>query len=395
VVVGILISYVDRSNLSIAAPVLMHDFGIKPELMGVLLSAFFWTYGAFQIPAGFVVDRIGVRRAYFLAFLTWSLASAATALSRNVETIFALRLLLGVAESIAPLASLTFIRHAFVREERGFPTAAYIVGLTLGPAVGTLLGSTLLALSGWRMMFAVTGLGALLWLPFWLAFARQGPRPAASTAPESPRTREWRAIVSQPSLLALSGCVFLFSYYWYFVLTWIPTYLTDSRGLSVLAMGRLLSTALFTMAPVNIAVGWIADRAIARGRPALALRIRLCIAGFLGGGIILLLDRANGTASILAILSVSVCFFVVASANFWIVVQHLAPGDLTARTIAFFNTLSQLAGVVAPIITGHTLGPAKNFSLAIVLAGSSTLCASLLLLMAGPRGVGQLLRHLE
>ena len=165
----------------------MREFGVTPEHMGVLLSAFFWTYGAFQIPAGFVVDRLGVRRAYFFAFLIWSLASATTALSRNVQMIFALRLLLGVAESIGPLASLTFIRHAFTKEERGFPTAAYIVGLTLGPAVGTLLGSTLLALSGWRMMFAVTGLGALLWLPFWLSFAKwDNPRLLSEQSRELP-----------------------------------------------------------------------------------------------------------------------------------------------------------------------------------------------------------------
>jgi len=162
----------------------------------------------------------------------------------------------------------------------------------------------------------------------------------------------------------------------------------------VLAMGRLLSTALFTMAPVNIAVGWIADRAIARGRSALPIRIRLCIIGFFGAGMILLVDRANGAASILATLSVSVCFFVVASANFWIVVQHVAPGYLTARTIAFFNTLSQLAGVLAPIITGYTLGPANNFSLAILLAGSSTLCASILLLLTGVSGVRKLSLYL-
>ena len=150
-------------------------------------------------------------------------------------------------------------------------------------------------------------------------------------------------------------------------------------------MGRLLSIALFTMAPANIAVGWLADRAIARGRAALPIRVRLCVTGFLGAGLILLLNHVTGIASILPILVVSVCFFVVASANFWIIVQHLAPPDLTARTIAFFNTISQLAGIAAPIITGHTLGPANNFSLAILLAGGSTLCASILLLTIGTR----------
>lgn len=373
----------------------MHEFGVTPERMGLLLSAFFWTYAACQLPAGFIVDRLGVRRAYFFAFLAWSLASAATALSRNVETIFGLRLLLGVAESIGPLASLTFIRHAFTQEERGFPVAAYIAGQTLGPAIGTFLGSTLLATNGWRMMFAVTGLGALLWLPFWLIVTKWDNPPSSPKKAESFDAGKWRTALFQPSLITLSVCVFLFSYFWYFLLTWIPAYLTLSRGLSILAMGRLLSIALFTMAPANIAVGWLADRAIARGRAALPIRVRLCVTGFLGAGLILLLNHVTGIASILPILVVSVCFFVVASANFWIIVQHLAPPDLTARTIAFFNTISQLAGIAAPIITGHTLGPAKNFSLAILLAGGSTLCASILLLTIGTRGLTTLSRHFE
>ncbi len=374
----------------------MHDFALSTGAMGLLLSAFFWTYGAFQLPAGLIVDRFGVRQSYFVAFLVWSLASAATALSPNTQTIFSLRLLLGVAESVGPLASLAFIRHAFSERERGFPVATYIAGQTVGPACGALLGSTLLATAGWRVMFAVTGLGALLWLPFWLAFARLGPnRVQRAIIPAKSPGWTWRDILSNRACLAMSGCVFLFSYYWYFLLTWIPTYLNVSRGLPVLTMGRVLSLPLFIMAPVNIAVGWLADKAIARYGYALNIRIALAITGFFAAGTILMLPRATGNVSVLAILTASACSFGFASANFWTVVQYVAPAHLTARVIACFNTLSQLAGAAAPVITGYTLGPKKSFSLAIALAGLSTVAASCLLFATGARGVQGMKRLLE
>ena len=107
---GILISYVDRGNLSIAAPFLMSEFRLTPQSMGVLLSAFFWTYGIFQIPTGLLLDRFGIRWTYAVAFLVWSLSSAAIALSHGFGGVLSLRLLLGMAETVGPLARLIFIR---------------------------------------------------------------------------------------------------------------------------------------------------------------------------------------------------------------------------------------------------------------------------------------------
>ena len=118
---GILISYVDRGNLSIAADSIMRDFKVQPALMGVLLSAFFWTYAAFQIPAGFIVDKFGIRAVYTCGFLLWSLASAGMALSRGPGDMLSLRIVLGLAESVGPLASLTFIRQNFQGPEQGLP----------------------------------------------------------------------------------------------------------------------------------------------------------------------------------------------------------------------------------------------------------------------------------
>ena len=374
----------------------MHDFGLAPGSMGLLLSAFFWTYGGFQLPGGWIIDRLGIRKSYFWAFVLWSLASAGMALARGLGDMFALRLLLGFAECVGPLASLTFIRLAFSERERGLPVSIYIAGQTIGPALGALLGTALLAHAGWRFMFAATGLGALLWTPFWLHFARfeNKPAPLPVSAP-APTRWKWQAIFSNRVLWVMCLCAFLFSYYWYFVLTWIPTYLNLSRGFPIMTMGRILSIPLFIMAPLNIVVGWLADRLIAGNRAALRVRVTTAVLGFGGAGAVLLLSHARSLPSILAVLILSICSFGVGSTNFWAIVQHIAPQSATARTVGFFNTVSQAAGAVAPVITGYSLGPQKNFTFAITLAGLSTMGAALLLLWTGHRGIDRLKQTLS
>jgi MFS transporter, ACS family, D-galactonate transporter len=390
---GILIAYVDRGNLSLAATSVMRDFGIPPSSMGVLLSAFFWTYGIFQIPAGLIVDRFGIRRVYAASFLIWSLASAGVALSRNSSDIISLRMLLGFAETAAPVASIAFIRRNFSGSEQGLPTAIYIAGQTLGPACGTLVGSMLLARFGWRFLFAATGIGALLWIPFWWRLA-----PADSSRQIIPKLQRgripWRSIFSNRAFWAISLCSFFLAYYWYFILTWMPAYLTMARGFSTLGMGQILSAPLFIMALVNILSGWTADKLGADASSVFRIRVRFAAAGLLGAALIVLLDTLSSRGAVLPILTVSICSFGIANSSFWAIAQHVSPAAMVGRAIGFLNTVSQVGGIVAPLITGWSLGPQKNFRVAIALAAISPLVSCVLLLVAGSGGLEKLKERL-
>jgi MFS family permease len=385
---GILISYVDRGNLSIAAASIMRDFQLAPATMGLLLSAFFWTYGGFQMPAGAIVDRIGIRRVYAAAFLLWSVASASIALSRNSTDVLFLRLLLGLAEAVGPIASLSFIRRNFSGPEQGLPTSIYIAGQNLGPALGALLGTLLIDSVGWRMMFAITGLGALLWLPGWWKLApRDAPKPVEAPRGGAQPKLPWRIVLASRTLWGMSICIFLASYYWYFLLTWVPTYLTASRGFSMLEMGRVLSVPLFAMAVLNIAAGFTADRLVARFGSVFKVRVTFAVISYLVSGSLLLLLVIPGRAVVLPILLVSVCAAGFGNSNFWAISQHAPPANLVGRTIGYLNTVSQSAGALAPLITGWILGPEKHFDVALAIAGVSPLLAALCLMAAGARGL--------
>lgn len=136
------------------------------------MSAFFWSYALLQIPAGWAVDRFGVKWPYAIAFGFWSVASAATALINSLGGFVAMRIGLGVGESIVTPASLSYIRKNFAEKDRGLAIGVYMSGTKWGPALGAPLAAYLVTAYGWRWMFVITGLGCLLWLIPWMLLVR-------------------------------------------------------------------------------------------------------------------------------------------------------------------------------------------------------------------------------
>jgi MFS transporter, ACS family, D-galactonate transporter len=135
---GMIIAYVSRSNLPVALtlPDFIQSFHLSDVDRGTLNSAFFWAYAALQIPAGWVVDRYGVKWPYALSFLFWCLASAGTVFTRSVAQLTALRVILGVGESVVAPASYKWIRFNFAEKERGLAIGLYMAGTKIGPAIG-------------------------------------------------------------------------------------------------------------------------------------------------------------------------------------------------------------------------------------------------------------------
>ena len=374
---AMLVNYVDRGNLSIVAVPLMHEFGISPAAMGTLLSAFFWTYATLQVPAGYLVDRFGLKWTYATGFFFWSLASAGIGLAGSMGQIFALRVLLGVGESVSPPASLAYIRQNFKEDEQGIPTAIYVSGMLLGPAVGALLGAALLERFGWRVLFLATGFGALLWLLPWLFLAPPG---AGRGAGQSMRTHaaapRWSLLLRMPTFWGITVGAFFYSYYSYFCLTWLPSYLVMERGYSFLRMGTYTAAPYLGMVIVSFAAARAADRIIARfGRP-LIVRRYFVAAGFLLGSSILLLLVLRIPPAVLAVLMCSLSGIGLASSNFWALTEAISPAPIVGRVIGYQNMIASLAGLCAPILTGLVVERTRSFDLAIVFAGGALLVAA-------------------
>lgn len=376
--VAVLINYVDRGNLSVVAVPLMKDFGLEPPAMGTLLSAFFWTYAAFQIPMGWMVDRFALKWMYAAAFLVWSLASAAVGFSTSFTQIFALRLVLGAGEAVAYPASLSYIRQNFPEERRGFPTGVYLSGVMLGPAVGAFLGAALLEAMGWRALFIYTGAGGCAWLIPWLLLvplAKPAPAPANTGAPG--QHTPWPKLIRHPAFWGITTGMFFYGYYWYFCLTWIPSYLVLRFSISFVRMGAYTAVPMIGMAIVSMLAAKAADRRIARGGHPISVRRNFVCTGFVLGSSGLALLVAPSAEFALGVLLCSLLGLGFAGANFWALTQAISPPEIVGRVVGYQNTISNLAGLCAPLLTGYLIGSEKNFQTAIWIAGLSPLLAAL------------------
>jgi MFS family permease len=372
---AVLINYIDRGNLSIVAVPLMHDFGISASRMGTLLSAFFWTYTLLQIPAGYLVDRFGLKWTYAAAFVLWSISSAAVGLAGSFAQVLIFRLLLGVGEAAVQPASLAFIRRNFPPAEQGLPTAVYLSGMSFGPAIGAIIGSTLLASVGWRLVFITTGLGACVWLLPWLLMVRRDQVRHEKTVVRYSGDMSAQ-ILRGRTLWGIVIGAFFYSYFWYYCLTWLPSYLVMGRGFSFLKMGVFTAAPFLTTALMSMVAGRAADRLIAKSGRPIAVRKGFVVCGFCLGSSILLLLFLKSAGAVLATLMLSLMGIGLASANYWALTQAASPAALVGRVIGFQNTIANLAGIFSPIVTGILIDKTKSFEISITCAGLSLLVAA-------------------
>src|SRR5258708_28200227 len=173
-VLSVFLNYIDRGNLSIAAPMIKDELRISATQLGVLLSAFFWTYAASLILAGWLVDRFNANWVLAIGFFLWSAATGVRGMLHGFVSLFVVRLVLGIGESVAYPAYSRILAQHFPFSHHGFANAVISSGLACGPAFGMLAGGSLMSRFGWRSFFVVLGSVSLLWLLPWFRWVPRG-----------------------------------------------------------------------------------------------------------------------------------------------------------------------------------------------------------------------------
>jgi MFS family permease len=354
--VGMMIAYFDRVNLSIALALddFKNFFGLSDSDRGAVNSAFFWSYFVLQIPAGWLVDRFGVKRPFAIGFCLWSLISAATALAGSVRQLFVLRMLLGVGESIVTPAGMRWIRFHCREEQRGLAVGLYMAAAKIGPAVGAVLATLLISAYGWRLMFVILGLGGLVWLVPWLKLVKDDDRELEAVQAKTSRQPAvaFGTIMASPVIWGTIIGTFCYMYFVYFCMTWMPAYFVERRNLSLNSMGLYTMFSFLGMAIVATLSGWWADRMIARGGDAVRVRKGFTIAGFLMASTELIgaMSESPSVALFFAVFSLS--GLGLTTANYWALTQTLIPGAAVGRIVGVQNCAANLPGIVAPLLTG-------------------------------------------
>jgi MFS family permease len=374
---GMAIAYFDRVCLSIALPAMVAGgIALSDTQQGIALGAFFWSYTALQIPSGVLVDRIGVRAPYLWGYLLWCVASAGTALTTTLGFLIAVRLLLGIGESVVTPAAHRYIRAHFQEKQRGNAIGLYMTGTKLGPALGFPITAYLVSQFGWQTMFVLMGLGGLIFLyPFlgWVkkddpAALPRARREAEKIESRSDRVSAW-AIMRSPVMWGVILGTFCYMYFVYYCITWMPIYFKREYNMSLTEIGWYTGFSFGGMSILIWLGGWAADWFIARGADPVNVRKWFTIVGFTLAStqtISLLTDNLD-VKLFFAVFSLA--GLGLATANYWALTQTLIPGGSIASVVGIQNTAANLAGIVAPTLTGWLIDRTGSFDAPIKWVG--------------------------
>jgi ACS family D-galactonate transporter-like MFS transporter len=265
IAVGTMINYLDRSLLAVAAPFISEELHIGPVAMGLVFSAFSWSYALAQIPGGVFLDRFGVRLTYFLSVFFWSVFTALQGVATNLATLVGFRIGLGAAEAPCFPANSRILVSWFPQDERARANSVYSVGMYFGIAFLSPVLFWVTATLGWRALFIIAGVigvgFAFLW---WIVYrdprhsrmanqaeldhiTRGGALMETEKSPFSWKDVGW--LISQRQVLGASIGQFATNATLVFFLTWFPTYLITERGMDWLQVGWMAVMPFIAASP--------------------------------------------------------------------------------------------------------------------------------------------------
>ena len=379
------INYADRVALSVAATPIKAEFGLSQVEMGYLLSSFLWFYVLCLIPVGLLVDRYGGKIVNSAGIGLWSAATVLTGFAPSFGFMLGTRIVMGIGESTSWPASNRIIREWFPASERGFANGVFGAGSAAGPALGAIVISYLVAAYGWRTGFIVAGAVGFVWLLAWLLIFDQPERVGWLGDTERQKILRERDGAADTAVIKGSSLLYLLKqrsvwglfltqgtevYGGYMLLTWLPSYLQQAKGLSVMNAGLMTAVPFGLASLFGILLGKASDwvltpEAVQAGRRRTMIAVML-----VGVSAILAVPLLDQLWIIVLILAFVRSLGLAGSAlNFALVtdlVRNRADiGKVTAITVVGGNTF----GLMAPIVTGYVIGLTGSFDRAFVVAG--------------------------
>lgn len=391
---AIAINYIDRTVLAAAAPFITKEFAVTPSEMGIIMSGFFWSYALLQIPAGMVADKVGQKKTLGFAVAWWSIATALTGLGTGFKSILGFRVALGVGEAAAYPSNAGITSKWFPDKERGTVGGLFDSGSKFGGAVAMPLIVWLISLFGWKMTFVIIGLVGVLWSVIWIMYFKEIPEEHKGVnAAELKHIRDgqskkdgldnvqpmkWYELLKYRNIWAMCIGFFMINYTSYFFITWLPTYLVKEKGMGMLAMGFAAMLPLLVSMFVEVAAGWASDKVQSKGWLSLtATRKLFLVGGLLMASSIGLAAFAESAVTAVALLCLAKSGTTIAASQVWALPGDVAPKNMTSVVAGLQNSVSNMGGVVGPIVTGMILQSTGSFNMALLLSSGLLLVGML------------------
>lgn len=371
--VAVFINYVDRGNLPTAAPLMKDELNLTATQVGVLISAFFWTYTPFQVLAGWLAEKINPYRTLALGLAIWSLATALMGVGTTFAMLLALRLLLGLGETAAFPCSSKLIAQHVPPERLGAANALISQGMAFGPAFGTLVGGLVMAQMGWRAGFLIFGLASLLWLIPWMLTTRNAQAAIQAAPGATVAEPPFAEILARRELWGAGIGHFAVNYGFYFVVSWLPLYLVKGQGFSMAHMAQVGALVFMANAAGALGSGQITDRWMRAGATPNRARKTITVAAHALAATALAVCAAGSLNVALVGIFVAGFAFGAISPNVFAIAQTLAGPRAAGKWVGVQNCLGNIAGIVAPLVTGMLVDGPGGFPAAFAAAAGVTL----------------------
>ena len=379
VAVGTAINYLDRTVLGIAAPSLSKDLDLTPTEMGLVFSAFSWSYAALQIPGGIFLDRFGTRLTYFIAVVFWSVFTGLMGVVRSLNALILTRIGVGVFEAPCFPANSRILATWFPQHERARANGIYSFGQYVGLGFLSVPLFWVTQRFGWRGLFFLVGaLGVAFGLLWWALYRNPGESDTVSRAEldyiEAGGGGEYRgeplrfkrshiwALLRHRQVVGASLGQFGGNSTQVFFVTWFPTYLVTARGMTFIQAG-LMTSLPYIGASIGVLTGGLAsDMLLKRTGSANLARKLPIVGGMLLASTIVLANFVPAENNAIVILIMSIAFFGQGMTNLgWTVVSDIAPKKLIGLTSGIFNFSANLAGIITPLVIGYAFQVTGSF----------------------------------
>lgn len=379
VAVATTVNYLDRTVLGIAAPYLTRELGLTAASLGVVFSAFSWSYALLQIPGGIFLDRFGTRTTYTLALSLWSAFTALMGVVQGLPGLVLTRIGVGTFEAPCFPANSRILATWFPQHERARANSIYSVGQYAGIAFLSVPLFWITQQFGWRSLFFLAGgfglaLGAVFWWIYRepsesrtvneaeLAYIAAGGGGEYRGTPVAFSWRSVRWLLSHRQVLGASLGQFGGNSTQVFFVTWFPTYLVNARGMTFLNAG-MMATLPYIGASIGVLVaGQLSDHLLKRTGSANLARKLPIVGGMLLASTIVAANFVPADANLLVVGIMSVAFFGQGMTNLgWTVISDVAPKELIGLTGGIFNFSANLAGIVTPLVIGYAYQSTGSF----------------------------------
>jgi len=383
ITIFVIINYADRGAIGIAAPKLTSEVGLDHEQFGLAVSAFAWIYAPAQFFIGWLTSRVCVYRLIAWGLVLWAAATFFTGFVAGLAALVIMRLLLGIGEGVAFPCATKIIAEQVPQHRRGLANGVMAAAFGIGPALGTFAGGLILAAYGWRPIFWAFGALTLLWLIPWAIASKPLKRPVAISRDD--------AIVPFSKIMRKRGAWtmgighFTITYPFYFLLAWLPLYLIENRGFTILEMTKYTTIIYLLFAVGGPAWGWFSDWLSKRFDGGQVRRSLLIIHQLAVGGGVLIGGLTPDKTVLLAALGFAALFFGIGGFASYTIAQIFA-GRSSGAWVGVVNGIGNTSGIVGPLLTGWIIKAAGgDYLAAFVLTSAITLFGALWWALAVPK----------